>query len=134
MSTNAPEDDRAAAGVPGVPPAHRSLLAGIPLVLQVSPLDAESSQHDGFFYNAFANINSGNFAVACALFIHHGHVVVFHECPDAIAFQELYPLATIGYILALPPGLIAMGHDILRSQRKILCASQQTDPPPVTPP
>ncbi len=124
MSTNAPEDDQVAAGVPGVPPACRSLPAGIPLVLQVSSLDAESSQRDEFFYNAFANINSGNFAAARAFFIHHGHVVIFHECPDAIAFQELYPLATIGYISALPPGLIATGHDILRSQRKILCTSQ----------
>ncbi len=134
MSTNAPEDDRVAGGVPGVPPTHRSLPAGIPLILQVSPLNVESSQRNEFFYDAFADINSGDFAAARAFFIHHGHVVVFHECPDATAFQELYPLATIRYILALPPGLIATGHDILRSQRKILCASQQTDPPPVTPP
>ncbi len=103
MSTDAPEDEQAAAGVT---PARRSLPPGVPLVLQVSPLDAKSSKQDEFFYDAFADIKSGHFATTRAFFIHHGHVVIFYECPDAFAFQELFPQATIGYISALPDGLI----------------------------
>jgi hypothetical protein len=116
--SDAPEDERAAAWVP---PTRRSLPPGVPLVLQVSPLDGSSRQQDKFFYDAFADIESGNLAAKRAYFIHHGHVVVFHKGPNAFAFQELFPLANIGYIFALPDGLIAKGHDLLKTQCKILC-------------
>ena len=33
-----------------------------------------------------------------------------------MAFQAMFPMATIGYISALPPGLIAEGHEILVSR------------------
>jgi hypothetical protein len=107
-----------------VPPPH-----GVPLVLQVSPLDGLSDP-DKFFYDPFADIESGNFVVTRAFFIYHGHVVVYHNCPDASAFQELYPLANIRYIPLLPKGLIAKGHGLLADQRNILCASSQAPPPP----
>ena len=98
---------------PGVPPAPRySSLSShgglIPLVLQVSPLDNCPGQ-DEFFYDPFASVESGDFAAARAFFINYGHVVVFHDCPDAMSFQALYPLATIGYISLLPAGLLAEG-------------------------
>ena len=51
-----------------------------------------------------------------------------------MAFQAMFPMATIGYILALPPGLIAKGHKILASQRDFHCASARAPPPPVRPP
>jgi hypothetical protein len=131
MSTDAPEDEQ---GVVGASPARRSLPPGVPLILQVSPLDAESSKQDEFFYDAFAHIESGNFAMARAFFIHHGHVVVFHKCPDAIAFQELFTQATIGCISTLPDGLIVKGHELLESQCDILRLSNQAAlPPPATP-
>jgi len=52
-------------------------------------------------------VDSGDFAAACAFFINNGHVVVFHDCPDTISFQALYPSGTIGYITSLPAGLLA---------------------------
>jgi hypothetical protein len=130
---DAPEDERAALGVP---PACCSLPPGVPLVLQVSPLDGSSGQEDEFFYDAFADVKSSNFVAACAFYIHHGHVIlVYHECPDASAFQGLFPLANIRYISSLPDGLLAKGHDLLKTQHKIHCASNHTAPlPPVTPP
>jgi hypothetical protein len=78
---------------------------------------------------------------ARAFFIHHGHVAVYHNCPNAIAFQDLYPLANIGYISLLPEGLLAEGSCLLESQkRKLLCASafqatvpMQAPPPPPPP-
>jgi hypothetical protein len=148
-TTDAPTDEEAAAKVPldrrasnetaamRVPLDRRASLCKTPLVLQVSPLPG-ASDPDKFFYNPFANIKSGDFAAACAFFIHNGHTVVYHECPDAIAFQELFPLATIRYISLLPEGLIAKGHHLLNKQRALFRASQRKDPttapPPVTPP
>ena len=90
----------------GVPPAPRyssmSSLGGlIPLVLHVSPLDNSPGQ-DEFFYDPFTRVDSGDFAAARTFFINNGHVVVFHDCPDTMSFQELYPLAKIGYITSLP--------------------------------
>ena len=128
MSTNAPEDEHAA---PGFPPPR---CENVPLVLQVSPLDAESSGVDEFFFDPFANLEIGNFAAAQAFFVHHGHVVLFHECPETIAFQEMFPSATIGYVLALPQGLLAEGHEILVSQRAFHRASARTSSPPIRPP
>jgi hypothetical protein len=150
MSTiDAPADEAAAARVPldrhasnetaatRVPLDCRASLRETPLVLQVSPLP-RASNPDEFFYNPFANIESGDFAAACAFYIHNGHTIVYHECPDAIAFKELFPSATIGYISLLPEGLIAEGHRLLDEQRALFCASQQEDattaPPPVTHP
>ena len=109
MSTNAPEDERAAPGFP--PPCCEN----IPLILQVSLLDAESSGGDQFFYDPFAHLKFGDFAAARAFFIHHGHIVVFHECADTMAFQAMFPMATIGYISVLPPGLLAEDHKMLAS-------------------
>ncbi len=107
MSTiDAPADEAAAARVPldhrasgetaatRVPLDRCASLRETPLVLQVSPLPG-ASDPDKFFYNPFANVESSDFAAARAFFIHNGHTVVNHECPDAIAFQELFPLATI---------------------------------------
>ena len=54
MSTDAPKDESAA---PGFLPPHRK---NVPLVLQVSPLDAESSGVDEFFFDPFANIKIGD--------------------------------------------------------------------------
>ena len=126
---NAPDDDQAVVGVPlagvaRVSPAQRSLQGGTPLVLQVSLLKADSNQKYEFFYNPFANIDSIYFIVECAFFICHDHIVVFHKCPDPVAFKDLFPLATIGYLLALPSGLIDEGHDIVQSQYEVLYASQ----------
>jgi hypothetical protein len=127
---DAPEDKAAAVAIPldlRVPPPH-----GVPLILQVSQLDG-SSDPDKFFYDPFADIKSVNFAATWAFFIYHGHVVSYRDCPDAHAFQELYPLASIRYISPLPKCLIAKGHGLLVNQRNILCALTQA-PPPVTPP
>ena len=107
-------------------PARHS--EGIPLVLQVSPLDAESTKQDKFYYDPFADLKFSNFVTARAFFIRHGHVVVFHECPNTMAYQEMFPMATIGYILALPPGLIAKGHEFFASQCGILRASAWAPP------
>ena len=149
MSTDAPEDEHAAPGflpprrgeraAPGLPPPRRANVPlvderaapgflpprreNVPLVLQVSPLDAESSGADEFFYDPFADLETGDFAAARAFFARHGHVVVFHECPDTMAFQAMFPMATIGYVSALPTGLIAKGHKILASQRDFHCTS-----------
>jgi hypothetical protein len=120
-----------------VPLDRRASLRETPLVLQVSPLP-KASDPDEFFYDPFANVESGDFAAARAFFIHNNHTDVYHKCPDTIAFQELFPLATIPYILSLPKGLIAKGHRLLDKQCALFCASQRkdatTDPPPVTPP
>ncbi len=109
---DAPEDEVTAARVPL---DHQSLPQGIPLVLQVPPLHGGSDPNE-FFYNPFVDVKPGNFAAACAFFVHHGHIVVFHDCPNAMAFQNLYPLATTAYISLLPKGLIAKGYSLLKAQ------------------
>ncbi len=127
---DAPADE---AVVAGVPLACCASLRKTPLVLQVSPLPGASNP-DKFVYDPFANVKSGDFAAARAFFIHHNHTVVYHNCPDAIAFQELFPLATIGYLFSLPKGLIAKGHSLLDNQRALLCTSQHGVPPTAPPP
>ena len=88
MSSDAPEDERAAVpSLAGRRPAHGC----VPYVLQVSPIDAELTEQDEFYYDPFADLDSSDFAVARAFFLHNGHVVVFHNCPAVIAFQELFP-------------------------------------------
>ncbi len=124
-------------------PDHRASSVSsqsISLFLQISSLPG-SSNLDELFYDPYATLESCNFAAACAFFIHHGHIVVYHDCPDAMAFQELYPSANIGYISSLPKGLHAEGHHILESQqRALLCASASQAmvpaqaPSPITPP
>ncbi len=109
---DAPADEAAAARVPL---NHRTSLHGTPFVLQVSPLPGTSNQ-DEFFYNPFADIKSSDFVAARVFFIHHGHTVVYQGCPNGIAFQELFPSATIGYISLLPKGLLAKGHSFLKAQ------------------
>ena len=53
MSTDAPEDERVT--VPYI--AGRHLDQGrVPYVLQVSPIDAESSGEDEFYYDPFADL------------------------------------------------------------------------------
>jgi hypothetical protein len=47
-----------------------------------------ASGPDKFFYDPFANVESSDFAAARAFFIHNGHTIVYHECPDAIAFKN----------------------------------------------
>jgi hypothetical protein len=111
------------------PLARQSSPQGAPLVLQVSPLPG-SADSDEFFYDAFTDVERGNFAAARAFFIHHGHTVIYHNCPNALAIQELYPTAVIGYLSSLPKGLIAKGHKILAAQHLAL----QQAPLPVTPP
>ncbi len=120
---DAMEDEAMAATAPAPsrPPSISS--QGVPLVLQISSLPRSSDQ-DEFFYNPYASLESGNFAAARAFFIHHAHVVVYHDCSDAMAFQDLYPSAIIGYISLIPEGLLAEGRCILESQqRALLCAS-----------
>ena len=127
MSTSdAPEDAHAAA-------PRRSPPSGTPLILQVSPIDSASGEQDEFYYDPFADLELGDFAAARAFFMSNGHVVVFHDCPDPQAFQDLFPQATIGYLSSLPNGLLADGHKILDSQR---AAYQQhaARPSAVTPP
>ena len=128
MSTNAPEDKRVAVPLAG----HRPARGCVPYVLQVSPIDAELSGQDEFYYDPFADLEFSDFAAARAFFIHHGHVVVFHDCPDAIAFQELFPRASIAYITSLPDALIAEGHQILAHQRTLLGLS--SSPSAIAPP
>jgi hypothetical protein len=110
------------AAVARVPLARRDTLHGIALVLQVSPLHGTSNQ-DEFYYDPFANIETGDFAAAHAFFIHQGHTVIYHECPDVISFQELFSLASIGYISSLPEGLLAEGHELLAAQHCLLRAT-----------
>ncbi len=112
----------------------------ISLFLQISSLPG-SSNLDEFFYDPYATLESCNFAAARAFFIHHGPVVVYHDCPDAMAFQELNPSENISNISSLPKDLHAEGHHILESQqRALLCASASQAmvpvqaPPPITPP
>ncbi len=105
-----PVDETAA----GVPPARHTSCRGTPLVLQVSPLPGYPGV-DEFYYDAFGDVKSGDFAAARAFFIHQGHTVVFHDCPNAMAFQALYPLASIRYISSLPDFLINEGHLILQA-------------------
>ena len=129
MSTDAPEDEHVA--VPLIAGRHPAQVR-VPYVLQVSPIDAESSVHDEFYYDPFADLEFSDFAAARAFFVHHGHVVVFHDCPDAPAFQELFPQAAIKYITSLPDALIAEGHRILAHQRTLLGLSSR--PAVFTPP
>ncbi len=82
LTMDAPADKAVAARVSL---ARRDTLHGIALVLQVSSLPGTSSQ-DEFYYDPSANIETGDFAAARAFFIHHGHTVVYHECPDKISF------------------------------------------------
>jgi hypothetical protein len=128
MSIDAPEDERAAPGF--LPPR----CTNVPLVLQVSLLDAESSDADVFFFDPFADAKIGNFAAVRAFFVRHSHVLVLQECPNPIAFQEMFPSATIGYVSALPQGLLAKGHKILASQRAFHRASAWASSPPIQPP
>ena len=126
-ASDAPEDERTARRLP--------VGEGAPLVLQVSPLDSSSQGQDEFFYDPFADPELGDFAAARAFFIHHGHVVVFHDCPDAIAFQELFPHAVIQYISSLPSDLLGEGYELLDSQRALLRSPPGGGQPlPVTPP
>jgi hypothetical protein len=129
MSSDAPEDDRAA--VPSSA-GRRHAHGTVPYVLQVSPIDAVLSDQDEFYYDPFADLESSDFAAARAFFLHHGHVVVFHDCPDAIVFQELFPRASIAYISSLPDALIAEGHRILAHQRTLLQSSRR--PSAISPP
>ena len=106
MSTSdAPEDEHTVAPC-RLPPA------GTPLILQVSPLDPASGDQDEFYYDPFADLELGDCAAARVFFVSHGHVVVFHDCPDPQAFQDLFPQATIEYPSSLPTGLLAEGHKI----------------------
>jgi hypothetical protein len=125
---DAPADE----AVARVPLARQDTLHGTALVLQVYPLPG-TTNHNKLYYDAFGNIELGDFTVARAFFIHHGHTVVYHDCFNAIAFQELYPLATIGYISSLLHGLIAKGHELLEAQHRLLQAAAHA-PPPITPP
>ncbi len=79
--------------------------------------------------------------IAHAFFIHHGHVIVYHDFHNLMAFQDLYLSAYIGYISSIPVGPLAEDHHILESQQHaIFCASASqamvpAQPPPhVTPP
>ena len=128
MSTDAPEDERVAPLPAGRLPAQ----GRVPYVLQVSPIDATSSEQDEFYYDPFADLEFSDFAAARAFFVQHGHVVVFHDCPDALAFQELFPQAAIRYIMSLPDALIDEGHQILAHQRTLLGLSNR--PSAITPP
>jgi len=125
-SSDAPEDEHAAA-------PRRSPPAGTPLILQVSPLDPASGDQDEFYYDPFADLELGDFAAARAFFVSHGHAVVFHDCPDPQAFQDLFPQATIEYLSSLPDGLLAEGHKILNSQREAY-RQQVVRPSAITPP
>jgi hypothetical protein len=129
LTVDAPADEAVAARVPL---ACHNTLHRIAFVLQVSPLPGTSDQ-DKFYYDPFANIKTCDFAVAHAFFIHHGHTLVYQECPDGISFQELFPLASIGYISSLPKGLLVKGHELLAAQRCLLQATVHA-PPPVTRP
>jgi hypothetical protein len=128
---DAPEDKATAVIAPPDRRASSVSSQGIPLILQISSLP-RSSDLENFFYSPYAS-----------LVIHHGHVVVYHDCPDAMAFQDLYPSANIGYISLLPKGLFAEaeGHRILESQQRALLRASASQamvpaqaPPPVTPP
>jgi len=122
-ASDAPDDERSS--------RRLSVGPGVPLVLQVSLIEPGM---DEFFYDPYANLEYDDFAAACVFFIHHGHVVVFHDCPDAIAFQELFPEVNIQYISSLPPGLLEEGHALLTSQRGLLRSATGGRPPHITPP
>jgi hypothetical protein len=94
---DAPEDEAMVAIAPPDSPAPSISSQGIPLVLQISSLPG-SCDPDEFFYDPYATLESVDFAAARAFFIHHSHVVVYHDCPDTIAFQGLYPSVNMGYI------------------------------------
>ena len=102
---------------------------GAPLVLQVSPLPGSPYSNE-FFYDPFADVERGNFAAARAFFIHHGHTVVYHQCPDTAAFQALYPTAVIAYLSSRPKGLIAEGHNLLPTQRLAINLAPMLVTPP----
>ena len=108
-SSDAPEDEHAVA--PRCSPP-----AGTLLILQVSPFDPPSRDQDEFYYDPFADLELGDLAAAHAFLVSHRHAVVFHDCPDPQAFQDLFPQATIEYLSSLPDGLLAEGHKILDSQ------------------
>jgi len=129
MSSDAPKDERAA--VPSLA-GRRSAHGYVPYVLQVSPIDTESSEQDEFYYDPFADLDSSNFAAARSFFLHNGHIIIFHDCPDAIAFHELFPRASIAYISSLPDALITEGHRILAHQRTLLQSSCR--PSAISPP
>jgi hypothetical protein len=140
MTMDSPDDEAMAAIAP--PDRHASSVPsqGIPLVFQISSLPG-SSDLDEFFYNPYATLESGNFAAARVFFIHHDHIVVHHDCLGAMAFQELYPSANIGYISSLTKGLLAEGHRIIESQQRALLRASASQvmvpaqaPPPVMPP
>jgi hypothetical protein len=116
----------------GVSPACHTSCRGTPLVLQVSPLPG-SQGIDKFYYDAFGDVESGDFTAAQAFFIHQGHTVVFHNCPDAMAFQALYPLVSIGYISSLPDFLINEGHLVLQAQLQLYLQEAARAPPPAIP-
>jgi hypothetical protein len=126
--SNVPVDKTAA----GVSPTCHTSCCGTPLVLQVSPLPG-SPGVDEFYYDAFGDVESGDFATARAFFIHQGHTVIFHDCPNAMAFQALYPLASIGYISSLPDFLINEGHLILQAQLRLCPQEAARAPPPAIP-
>jgi hypothetical protein len=127
-SSDVPVDETAA----GVYPARRTSRRGTPLVLQVSPLPGSPGVNK-FYYDTFGDVKSGDFAAARVFFIHQGHTVVFHDCPDAMAFQALYPLASIGYISSLPNFLINEGHLILQAQLRLRPQEATRAPPPAIP-
>jgi hypothetical protein len=134
------EDEAMAAIAPPNSCAPSVSSQGVPLVLQISSLP-RSSDSDKIFYNPYASLESGNFAAARVFFIHHGHIIVYHDCLDAMAFQDLYPSANIGYISSISKGLLAEGRHILDFQQlALLCTSAlqvmvPTQPPPhVMPP
>jgi hypothetical protein len=74
------EDEATAAIAPSDSHASSVSSQGIPLVLQIFSLPG-SSDPDEFFYNPYASPESGNFTAAHAFSIHHGHIVVYHDCP-----------------------------------------------------
>ncbi len=94
----------------------------VPLILQVSPLPG-SLDPEEFYYDPFSDAASGDFAAAWAFFIFHGHTVVYHECPDTSAFQELFPSAKIGCLSSLPAGLLREGHHLLSEHGAALQAA-----------
>jgi hypothetical protein len=114
-----PEDEAAVVTAPPDSCAPFISSQGIPLVLQISSFPG-SSYPDKIFYDPYTSLESRNFAAAPTFFIHHGHVVVYHDCPNAIAFQDLYPSAIIGYISLIPKSLLAEGRCILKSQQHAL--------------
>jgi hypothetical protein len=120
-----------------VPLASHPAPHGVPMVLQISLLQ-ETSDPEEYFYVPFANLKAGDSTAVQTFFIHHGHTIVYHKCPDTAAFQELFPPAPLRYFSPLSEGLIFEGYSFLETQ----CAAQRTsqeaaappqESPPVTP-